>query len=462
MYKFHDNLKVKKYGSNTLLFEPNKGSWCFLNEADLKLVNDISKVLDSSSSTELNGNLSPALETLYSKGIVSKNNRFIYDRHNFDHSRNKVNTLILKVVGFCNLACSYCYDYNEDRYKLKMSLETAKLVIDSVWDQTANDLKILFHGGEPMLARELIVDLIEYTKIKNLPSGKRITYSIQTNGTLLDDEWANIIRKYDISVGLSLDGYEEINDRNRFYHNGKGSFNKIISNLLKYPDILRRVGVLTVVTQQNVSQLFEIGKYFQKLGINSWKTILYQPGGRSPLHEGELGFDSIELVESYIKLFKGIEKGEFDDICITSILSYINNVLFYERDNMCLRSTCGAASDLVSISVDGTIEACDCITNLEYRLGKLIDKDSIAVALNSKPAKLIRERSVDSLYQCKSCDWKTFCGGTCLAKAGRVDKVDPTECVLSINMFELIFQSLSESPRLIDYANKFNKRRYIE
>ena len=123
---------------------------------------------------------------------------------------------------------------------------------------------------------------------------------------------------------------------------------------------------------------------------------------------------------------------------------------------MCLRSSCGAGADLVSISVDGSIEACDCISNPDLRLGQLKDASSVREALGSATAVAIRARHVDRLSPCLDCDWRVVCGGSCLAKAGRLDGVVESECALSLALFPAIMESLSVSDRLVEYAARFN------
>ena len=463
MYTFSKNIKVKKLSNNNILLLDTKvGAWCITTKNDLSHIEIINSLLNSGKSAFEKSPYFSILETLYSRGLVSKNEKFIYENAHIDHSKNKVNTIILKVVGHCNLACSYCYDYNSVRYKLKMPFEKAKQAIDGVWGRSGDNLNILFHGGEPMLEKKLIFKIVEYVNQKRLLSNKRIKFSIQTNGTQFDDEWVEHLLSNNYSIGVSLDGDEKINDINRYYHNKKGSFRKIISTINSYPQLKERVGILTTVTKTNVNNLFEIAKFFQELGFKTWKSILYQTAGRSIAFDDKLHPDSIEIVNSYLKLFEGIENGDFPKIKIASISSYIENVLYYKRTNMCLRSNCGAGSDLVSISVDGTIEACDCITNIDYRLGKLSSAESISTALDSTVAQAIRSRNVESLFQCSNCDWRKFCGGTCLAKAGRLDKVEPTECLLSLNLFEKIFESLNKSNSLIDYVNTFSKGHYFQ
>jgi uncharacterized protein len=121
---------------------------------------------------------------------------------------------------------------------------------------------------------------------------------------------------------------------------------------------------------------------------------------------------------------------------------------------MCLRNGCGAAADLVSIRVDGTIEACDCIKDPNLQLGSLREV-SIKAALESTTANEIRGRTTDTLLACRTCDWRMMCGGTCLAKAS-LKSVDEQQCRLAMAQFPEIFKRLAKSNRLQEYARLFS------
>ncbi|MGF7072879.1 radical SAM protein [Mucilaginibacter sp. R-33] len=453
MYALSKNIRFKSYDSKHLIFDPFTGSWAFVSDITKERIRIIKCLLEDFKERELDSNAITLLEILYKNGLASKDGKFSWASNKLDHSKNKVNTIILKMVGYCNLACSYCYDFDEERYKLKLSFENAKLAIDGVWETAGETLNILFHGGEPMMAKDVIFKVVEYVNQKKIKENKSISYSIQTNGTLLNDEWVDFFFKHEFKIGLSLDGVGSTNDINRYYHNGKGSYKDILDCINKYPEVKERVGVLTTVTKTNVKYLFEIALELKKLGFKTWKTILYQDGGgRTVDNEDKFTPNPEDVVIEYLKLLDGIESGIFDGFNIQSLKTYISNIASNRRVSMCLRNSCGAANDLISISVNGEIEACDCITNKSYNLGRITSIDSIKVGLQSDAAKNIRSRNVYNLYQCQKCDWRLFCGGTCLAKAGEVSKVDATECMLSINVFNSIFSSLSKSNNLLKYV----------
>ena len=152
--------------------------------------------------------------------------------------------LVVKVASRCNLNCTYCYVYNmgDNSYKLQpkfMSIETIKKIFERIKSHCLNnglkDFLIIFHGGEPLLAGlDFYKNFIEIGK-SVLKNDITIDYGMQTNGVLLDYNLAVELKKLKIQVGISIDGTEGSNNKNRIYHNNKGSYTEIINgfNIIK-------------------------------------------------------------------------------------------------------------------------------------------------------------------------------------------------------------------------------------
>lgn len=455
-WQFVEPIKRHDLGHDrSLLLHPATGSWLIIHTEQLPILEVLLQaanegILDSMESAES----SPLIDTLLNSGLLTKGGITAWSGFSFDHARNRVGLLILKLVGYCNLACTYCYDYNRATYQERMSLETARQAIDEALLRAGECLNILFHGGEPLLAFEQIRQLVHFARQKAADEQKRIEFSIQTNGTQFRPEVVEFLLQERFSVGVSLDGPQVINDLLRVDHAGNGHHARTEQALRAYPALTDRVGVLTTVTRHNVGQLRDIALYVQSLGVRRWDATLFQAAGRGLGHEVDFAPATEDLIASYVSLLDGIERDDFLHLEVRPVLHYIRNVLSYERRNMCLRNCCGAASDLVSVSVDGTIEACDCIKDPSLRIGSM-RLGGIEGALDSEVAQRIRARSTRSLLPCQSCDWRVLCGGTCLAKAGGLDEVNEQECRLSMALFPEIFRRLAKSDKLERYARLF-------
>lgn len=149
-------------------------------------------------------------------------------------------SLTLQVTRNCNLRCEYCiYSENKNKHQRAhsndvMSFETAKKALD-FYREHINDTDqaiIGFYGGEPLLEIDLIRKVVDYAE--QIFEGRQIHYTITTNATLLTKDTIDFLLDHDFSTVISLDGPERIQDRNRHFKNGDGTYQIVMSNLEKY------------------------------------------------------------------------------------------------------------------------------------------------------------------------------------------------------------------------------------
>lgn len=168
--------------------------------------------------------------------------------------QNQVKDLILQVTQSCNLRCEYC-TYSGNYYTRthsikKMPAETAFKAVDFMVKHSKEKkvVSIGFYGGEPLLAFDLIKQVIEYIEANY--AGKNFKYTITTNGTLLTEEIIDYLVAKDFVLMISLDGPEEVHNRHRKFADGTGSFDKIRQNLTmvkkRHPDYFRQIKTNTV------------------------------------------------------------------------------------------------------------------------------------------------------------------------------------------------------------------------
>jgi uncharacterized protein len=163
----------------------------------------------------------------------------------------EITELVLKVTSICNLNCKYCYVFNKGDLSYKEESEVMpekvyKKVIERIREHCINNnigkFTIIFHGGEPLLAGKFFyIDFIK--EINKKISGVEISFGLQTNGTLITEEWISLFNSLGISVGVSIDGTREASEYRIFRQSGKSAYDEIIKgiNILRENDYPIRV-----------------------------------------------------------------------------------------------------------------------------------------------------------------------------------------------------------------------------
>jgi len=184
-------------------------------------------------------------------------------------SRLRIN---LCVTRQCNLACSYCYVPHTDRTLSKDVGLSLLDWLDANFDADFYDLILL--GGEPLLKKQLLTELIEHWRCEAQRKNKDIFISTFTNGTLLNAENISWLTRHIDSIAVSLDGKRSIHNRYRVYKDGSPTYDEIMRNIPPLLQAHRRVGTITVITRELIPHLAETVAAVRAAGI---KKIFYQP-----------------------------------------------------------------------------------------------------------------------------------------------------------------------------------------
>ncbi|MFC7549563.1 FxsB family cyclophane-forming radical SAM/SPASM peptide maturase [Plantactinospora sp. GCM10030261] len=144
--------------------------------------------------------------------------------------------ILLKVHGRCNLACDYCYVYEHaDQGWRRRTGVMSRAVVDRAADRIAahveerdiSGVRIVLHGGEPLLAGASFIDYGADRIRRSVRASTRVAIGVQTNGTLLDETFLDVFHQHDITVGVSVDGDPAANDRHRRYTDGRSSYRRV-------------------------------------------------------------------------------------------------------------------------------------------------------------------------------------------------------------------------------------------
>jgi uncharacterized protein len=376
--------------------------------------------------------------------------------------RRAFNALILKLTTACSFRCAYCYSTEPHGALSHMSLDIAVRAVEEALGRETEappnadrpDLLVILHGGEPMLRFPPIRDLVTAAEQMAARMGKRIAFGGQTNLSHLTKDIVNFSLAHRIAWGISLDGPPEWNDHFRVLASGGGTYRFFEKALREHPEFVRSCGILTTVTSANQDHLLEIARHFRDCGAAGWGWTLFQPAGLGRDGAGRFAIAYDRLAAAWNTLFDAVEAGEFEGFEVGPVVRYLENLVCGPGSNMCMRQGCGAARELLSVSADGTIEACDCI-NAKGPLGHLgfVDinaHDSLRRAEHSNTARLVRSRNV-TLGECGTCIWLALCGGTCMAYAPSLHERSPGQCALARNAFTRIAKSLASSSSLRRY-----------
>ena len=187
-------------------------------------------------------------------------------------------SLIFKVVSTCNLACRYC---DADIYSnRRMSLDMVSQVIAKALDY-ADRVGLIWHGGEPLLMGIQFYEKVVELQKRYKREGQTIKNNLQTNGTLISQEWVDFFKANDFHVGVSLDGPPEVHNETRVFRSGQGSFEQVMRGIRLLRENGVKFGVLAVITKETMrlgakrfldffieNGIFNIGILPQKPALN--------------------------------------------------------------------------------------------------------------------------------------------------------------------------------------------------
>ncbi len=305
-------------------------------------------------------------------------------RNSFITDKDKFFFANIWVTLYCNYNCSYCYE-TSDKPNMCMNTDVADRVTDYILEccenENDNAVWLNFHGGEPMLNKDIIKYIIN--RITDKRPDLKIHTSMTTNCSVYDEE----ICRYISELSVSIDGKCDAHDRNRVNHEGKGTFETSVNNALKYlaeyKDSLR---LRTVIAPNNVHDVAEGIEYLYSLGFR-----LIVPGVDyfSEDWTDEL-FD--ELYEQFIRVKK------FSQSCEPgTVIGLIN-------DTISAKGKCYVGCDGSNISVYGKLYPCTYVMgDPDYCIGDVfggIDEDAV------NRINCLNKKDVES---CKGCSYYDYC-----------------------------------------------------
>lgn len=319
--------------------------------------------------------------------------------------------LIKPASSGCNINCKYCF-YNDVSNHRKqhnyglMTLEMVDLLVDRLKEiKSLNGLHISFQGGEPtIIGLSFYKSFIE--KIKQL--GLSCSYSIQTNGLLINEKWASFFKENNFLVGVSIDGFKENMDVFRVDFDGNSIYEKCLACL----ELLKKYGVdfnvLTVLTNNLAANPNELFKFYQENQIQYVQLIPCLPSIETSVESFALN------PESYYKFYS-----EFFKIWLTNLQMFPISVNLFENIVCLLLNKTPYQCGLLGkcpvhfiLESNGNVYPCDFYCTDECLLGNIKDSSILKLLTNKKARDFVNE-SYCQKKPCQNCKYINICHGGC-------------------------------------------------
>ena len=338
--------------------------------------------------------------------------------------------VMLKPAGaHCNLACKYCYYLEKNKLyptaqRHLMSDEMLEqFTREYIEAQTMNQMLFTWHGGEPLLRS---IDF--YRKALSLQQkyagGRRIDNVIQTNGTLLTDEWCEFFAQNHWLVGISIDGPQPYHDHYRLTAAGKPSWQKVMQGI----KLLKKHGVewnaMAVVNAYNANHPLEFYRFFKENGCQFLQftpiveRLTRHEDGRTlasladkdeiSLSEASVapeqwGYFLCAIFDEWVRKDVGKIFVEIFDCTLANWMGISPGICAYSKE-------CGHAGVMEH---NGDVYSCDHFVFPEYKLGNIRDHSLIDMLYGEQQQEFSRLKHSSLPRQCKECDMEFACHGEC-------------------------------------------------
>lgn len=328
------------------------------------------------------------------------------------------NLLIKPASSLCNLRCRYCFYKDEAKNRIHRSMG---VMTDSISDALIKQIfqsidpdgyvSFTFQGGEPTVAGlpffQHFVDAVKRYR----PQTVSVQYAIQTNGTLLNEEWAVFLKSNQFLVGLSLDGIRSVHEAHRIDAAGEGTWKKVLaakSLLEKHGGKYNALCVVTGPCAQNPEQIY---RSLKNLGFRHMQFIAcldpighirgQEPWSLTPEAYGQF------LCKIFDLWYRDWEMGNYHSIRLFD--DYVHILL---KDHARTCATCGKCGSYLVVEGDGTVYPCDFYALDDWKIGNIKEMPIAEMSVSDTARKFLQWGTVKPA-ECARCPFGRICNGGC-------------------------------------------------
>lgn len=326
--------------------------------------------------------------------------------------------VLIKPFGArCNIECAYCFytpklGLYPREVGARMSDEVLERFVSSYIEAQpfgAEEVEFAWQGGEPTLAGLDFFKRAVALQRAHARPGLTVRNSLQTNGTLLDDEWCEFLREERFLVGLSLDGPADLHDAQRVDHSGAGTFERVMSALRRLQRRRVEFNVLTVVHRLNAAEPERVYDFLVGTGARHLQFIpLVELDGQQRVSERSVAAPAYgQFLSRVFDLW--LAREHVGRVFVRDFDSALASTLGVPGSTCVAAETCGRC---VALERDGDVFACDHFVDWAHHLGNLRQRD-LAAMLDQGPGPEFGASKADLPAECERCPHLRLCRGGC-------------------------------------------------
>ena len=334
--------------------------------------------------------------------------------------------LLAKPTGaICNLDCAYCFFLDKEIFypgsRFRMSDDVLEQYIRQLIEShRADSINIAWQGGEPTLMgldffRRAMTLVEKYRR-----PGMTFLHTMQTNGTLLDDEWAAFFKEHGFLIGISIDGPRPLHDVYRVDKGGRPTFDKVIRGLRLLQKHGVEYNILTTVNRVNGDHPLQVYRFLRDEAKTDWMQFIpvverINADGQTLYQEGDTVSERSVLPEQFGRFLSAIfdewVRHDVGRIFVQTFEAALSNWLGLANSGMCVfNETCGTG---LAIEHNGDLYACDHFVEPDYLLGNIQDRHLIELVASPQQIKFGQDKRDTLPRYCLECDVRFACHGEC-------------------------------------------------
>ena len=336
----------------------------------------------------------------------------------------RIHMLAKPTGAICNLACSYCFFLDKELLypgsRFRMSDEVLENYIRQLIEaHRSPQVTVAWQGGEPtLMGIDFFRRAIELQEKYRKP-GMTFENTMQTNGTLLDDEWCRFFKENNFLIGISIDGPRELHDACRVDKKGEGSFDKVMGGLRLLQKHGVEYNVLTTVNRANADYPLEVYRFLRDEAGTDWIQFIpvverIDEEGHTLYQKGDRVSNNSVLPEQFgsflSHIFDEWVRNDVGRVFVQTFEASARRWLGLPSGMCVFEETCGMG---LALEHNGDLYSCDHFVEPDYLLGNIMEKEIDELAASEKQYRFGQDKRATLPQVCRDCEVLFACQGEC-------------------------------------------------